>query len=451
MSVSRETIAAIRFGYGLGPGDPPPGGPEGVLAQAEAGARAGLLFPSDPMPARIDRIKALARANRRDRDSEQTRQLKRALRRYVMQDGARRIFQRALSPHGFFERLAAFWADHFTVSARNLGHRVLVPAYEIDAIRPHIMGRFQDMLVAVVQNPAMLHYLDQPQSFGPNSRAGKRRGRGLNENLAREVLELHTLGVGGPYTQTDVREFAELLTGYATRRGYGAFAFFPNRAEPGAETVLGRSYGPGRPSEDHAEDALRDFAAHPVTAKHLARKLAVHFVADDPPEDLVAHLEAAYRRSEGALPPVYAALLEHPASWESFGAKIKQPFDLVVSTLRATGLKMGDLTQHGDKTGRGALLALRNMNQPLFGPPGPDGWPEEAEAWITPQGLAARLTFAGNAGQLLARRTDLDPRRFAETALADALRPETTFVVGGAPDRWEGFALTLASPEFNRR
>jgi len=450
MAVSNATIGAIRFGYGFHPDQPAPDNPDALMAALRAGQTAPLLFDvpgSDDRRALLDEMIRLRKA----KDKEGRRKAIRKMRIEALRDVARRVHQRALSPHGFYERVAGFWADHFTVAGKNPGQLYFMPVFEPEALRPHIMGRFEDMLTAVAQHPAMLIYLDQVESFGPASRAGKRLGRGLNENLAREILELHTIGVGGPYTQRDVREFAELLTGYGTRRGYASFRFVRRRAEPGPETVLGKTYGGDPARAEHAVALFRDLARHPATARHLARKLAVHFVADEPDPDLVAHIAGAWQRSGADLPTVYAALVEHPAAWRDFGAKVKRPVELVASTLRALGLDARAAAMRIDQRPRAIFQALRTLNQPMFKAPGPDGWPEEAEAWITPQGLAARLQYASRAAQLITRARDLDPRRFAEATLRDTIRPDTAFAVRAAPDRWEGIAYVLASPEFNRR
>ncbi|MEM1161950.1 MAG: DUF1800 domain-containing protein [Pseudomonadota bacterium] len=452
MGISQTTVAAIRFGYGFHPAQEPAKNADQLLRQARAGARADLVLPVLGLADRRARLEDLIRTRRsRGRDSKAFREKRVAMRRDAVMEVEARVYQRALSPHGFFERLAAFWADHFAISANNAGRLFVAPTFEIDAIRPHVMGRFADMLSAVIQHPVMLTYLDQVDSYGPSSPAGKRRGRGLNENLAREILELHTMGVGAPYTQNDVRELAELLTGFGVQKGFQNFRYFPQRAEPGAETVLGKRYGgnPGR--AEHALAFMEDVSRHKATARHLARKLAVHFVADDPDADLVGQIEGAWRRSGGHLPTVYSAMLQHPSSWRDFGGKIKRPVDLIISTLRALGANRQMAETARARKRASTFQALRHLNQPMFQPPGPDGWPEEAEAWITPQGLAARLNYASKAGQLIARNGKLDPRQFAETALGDALRGETAFAVSAAPDRWEGFAFALASPEFNRR
>ncbi|MEM9140486.1 MAG: DUF1800 family protein, partial [Pseudomonadota bacterium] len=250
MAVSRSTIAQIRFGYGFHPGQRPPAGPEDLIASLRQARRAPLLLP---VATAADRRALLDRftAARKAKDKVQRKKIVRQMRGDAARDAAARVYQRALTPHGFFERLAAFWADHYTVAGRNPGQLYMLPTFEVDAIRPHIMGRFANMLTAVVQHPAMLIYLDQVDSFGPASRAGQRTARGLNENLAREILELHTLGAAGPYTQRDVRQLAELLTGYGVQRGYLKFRFVQNRAEPGPETILGKTYGGDPARADH--------------------------------------------------------------------------------------------------------------------------------------------------------------------------------------------------------
>lgn len=450
MAVSRATLAQIRFGFGRHPRQPAPSGPAALLAEIAPGAAAAPILALRTRQDRMETFRAL-RAARRSRNGRQSfRTIVRQIRIGAVDDGARRIYNRALSPHGFFERLVAFWADHFSISAKGTVLRLFVPLFEQNAIRPHVGGKFADMLIAVVRDPAMLSYLDQMASIGPNSPAGWRTGRGLNENHARELLELHTLGAGGPYTQRDVRELAELMTGHGIRYRDYAYHFFRARAEPGAEVVLGKRYGGYLPRPEHFFEALDDFSRHPATARHLARKLAVHFVSDRPDERLVRHIAAEWLRTGGALPAVYRAMLEHPAAWAGFGGKVKRPQELVVSTLRAMGIR-APTTGELEKRRRGVFGALRQLGQPMFRAPGPDGWPEAAEDWITPQGLAARLRFAGQVGRRMAHLPLADPRGFAERTLGDALRPETRRAVAAAAERSEGFALVLASPEFNRR
>lgn len=452
MQVRQSTIAAIRFGYGFHPDQAAPDGAEGLLTGLRRAASTKPLFAIDDRKARGRAIRDVLELRKREKGSANFRNKRKALRQRTTEDGAKLLLQRALSPYGFFERLAAFWMDHFSVAAGNGLHRATLPNFEREAIRGHVTGRFADMLGAVVQHPAMLHALDQPASVGPGSAEGRRRNRGLNENLAREVLELHTLGVDGPYTQRDVREFAELLTGYSINRKQFSFRFLPKQAEPGAETVLGAAYGGDPAQAGHAIELLEDLAVHKATADHIAGKLVAHFVADRPDPDHVRHVAAAWTRSGGDLPAVYSALLDHRGAWRDFGGKVKQPIDLVASTLRAMALTRNEAATAIKRNAREMMQAPAAMNQPLFNPPGPQGWPDETSAWITPQGLAARLKFASRIGLRLARGGNAaDPRRFAEQALQDALRPDTAFAVGGAPDKWEGYALAIASPEFNRR
>lgn len=350
------------------------------------------------------------------------------------------------------ERLSLFWFDHFTARGKT---GILAPAgfpYIEEAIRPNMSGRFADLLIAAVTHPLMLHFLDQSESKGPNSKAARkgRRMTGPNENLAREVLELHTLGVGGPYEQRDVRQLAELFTGLS-HDGTGRFVFRKRFAEPGAETVLGRDYGGGDPGLGPVLDALRDIAVHPATAHHIARKLAVHFVSDSPDPALVAHVSARFSESGGDLSRVYAALMEHPASWTEQTGNVKPPFDLVASACRALGVGDGQMRDLTPRDIRRALLRpLQQMGQPLLSPDGPDGWPEADTAWITPQGLSARLRWAMSAPAILC--SDLpEPATFVGTALGEETTEPVRFAARAAESRSDAIGLILASPAFQRR
>ena len=450
MTVAKTPMSAIRFGYGFHPLQKHASGPEELLDQlSDASTDPPTLAPTT-IDERRRSVGQLAKLRRSNASQQAIRDGRRELRRRAMQDGAVQLLNKALSPHGFFERLSSFWTDHFTVGAKNAAQAVFVPDYEQAAIRPYVTGRFADLLVSAIQHPAMLTYLDQVASVGPNSVLGKRTGKGLNENLARELLELHTLGAGANYSQTDVRNAAHLLTGFGVNRKTLSFKFFPQRAARGQFRVLDRTYG-GPPTPRHATQMLNEIANHPATAAHISRKLAVHFVSDNPSISLVKAIERAWRQTDGDLKSVYRAMVEHPLAWTEFGLKAKKPQDLLISTLRAMGLTAEHVEEMGTRGKIRILAALRDLNQPLYRPPGPNGWPEEAEAWITPQGLTARLDFASAVGQVLAKRTQIDPRRFAESALRDALAPSTAFAVGAAPERWEGLAYTIASPEFNRR
>lgn len=426
---------AIRFGYGLPASAAPPlAGPDRA-AETSPGVTLAELAP-------------LALAYRAAKKAKDEAAVKETLRQTdaLALRGAKAILARAIgSDDPFRERLVAFWADHFTVAARNRIERPL-PSVLIDAaIRPHVTGRFADMLRAVTTHPAMLVYLNQEASFGPGSPKGKRQKKGLNENLARELLELHTLGVGAGYTQDDVRELAELLTGLTV--GRDGFDFDAKRAEPGAETVLGLRYdGTGA---GPILQALDDLAARPETAAHLARKLAEHFVADDPDPALVGDLTGVFRETGGDLAAVAQALVAHPAA--AAGSKARQPFDFLVASFRALGVGPDMILALEPRSFRRLILdPLQAMGQPFQQAPGPDGWPEREADWITPQGLAARIDWAMQAPQRLARPLP-DPRAFLTAALGARAGEKLTWAVGAAESARDGVGLVLASPEFNRR
>ena len=454
MIPSIRTIAATRFGYGFHPGQEPPGSAEELLSSLRAGAAdpAPLGGPSPRERAAIfDRFADIRKRNKNDALRPQLKKAHHEIQAMFRRDVKERTLAPIRSPYGFFERLAWFWADHFAVRAVSAHPRTYMGRYEPDAIRPHITGRFHDMLRASATHPAMQLFLTQSNSIGPNSKHGLKRNVGLNENLAREIIELHTLGVGAGYRQEDIRQFAELLTGLSFDRTEGEMTFRRNWAEPGSETVLGRTYGGERAELGDIYLALDDLADHPATARHVCWKLARHFLSDEPPEDVVASMRDAFTATRGELMPVYEAMLSHPLSWETYGQKVKQPFDFVVSAVRAIGPSEDELRMLTRKKTKGARLdrPLKRMNQQVYQPPGPHGWPEEAEAWITPQGLTARIHWASALSRQVERR--LDPRELLRVALGDAARDETRFAATRAAERWEGLAFVFASPEFNRR
>ena len=351
---------------------------------------------------------------------------------------------------GFPERLAMFWANHFAVAVNKGGEvRVTAGAFEREAIRPHLFGRFEDMLLAVESHPAMLAFLDNQQSIGPGSRAGARSKRGLNENLAREILELHTLGVNGGYSQRDVTSLAAIITGWTIARGQqaargqplgapGTFVFNPNTHEPGAQTLLGAGY-PDRGVEQ-GRAALRDLAHHPATAQHVAFKLARHFVADVPPPALVARLAETFTRTRGDLSAVYLALVDAPEAWTQERRKMRSPLEYVVAMLRASG----------ERPKPQAIVGLlRALGQPLWNPSGPNGYADNVDAWASSEGLATRI----DAANLIAAssRGRGDPRQVARDALGVLLSPHTEQAMARAEDRKQALSLAFLSPEFQRR
>lgn len=451
-------LADIRFGCGRSPRIAPPQGVAAMLDGLHGPDPMADRFPIqrfDGFLVRVAESYALGKTRRQNEGTAAGVAAEEALRQLNLDARADQrawlvahVARRINSATPLRERLESFWADHFTVLGKAGPLRVATSPYIESAIRPNIAGRFEDLLIAAVTHPLMLNYLDQNLVAGPNSAQAVRQGkRGtLNENLARELLELHTLGVGGPYAQGDVREMAELLTGLAFTPEKGT-VFHRPLAEPGAETVLGRSYGGEGPAEladIHA--ALRDLARHPVTARHIAGKLAVHFVSDRPDPALVRAVEAAWNATGGDLVAVYEALLSHPAAWDPAPGNVKTPFDFVASACRALDVPEAALRQG---IGQRLVEPMRLMGQFWQLPSGPDGLPEEDAAWITPQGLAARVQWAFLVPQFLMRALP-DPRDFVEMALGGRALGEVRFAAAAAETRADGIGVVLASPAFQR-
>ena len=451
-------IAMIRLGYGLSPDSPQAVDADLLLASvATARPDADAIRMAD-IDARRQVENDLAAAARKPGSDKPTQRKSARMRRetiWMAQHAFQvRVARAVADPVGFGERLVQFWSDHFTVAGGNRFQSLIAAAHVDEAIRPHLGGRFSDLMFAAETHPRMLTYLNQSGSVGPNSAIARRRkddDLGLNENLAREMIELHSLGVGGDYTQRDVRQLARLLTGLSYRSGQDR-AFRPAMAEPGADTVLGVTYGGnGQASLNDIRAVIEDLAMHPDTARHLARKLAVHFVSDDPPADLIDRLAQTYRQADGDLSAVYVALAEAPELAAGFRQKARQPFDFVVAALRALGMRGGDLRQLDRRDSNGRLLRpLQTMGQRWAMPRGPDGWPESAESWITPQGLAARIDWSmRHPAKLLG---DLpDPRDFLRTALGSTASQSLQWAVPKAESPREGVAIVLASADFNRR
>lgn len=447
----QAALAVIRFGMGAGPDeiDRARVDPKGYVT-AQIGQR--------PLVADLPNTKARAALFRQYRekrnqakrgeaqlDETDLKAFQQDLRGTVREEVEARLMAGVRAEHPFSERLARFWANHFTVSARKGAVAPIAGAFEREAIRPHLFGRFEDLLLAAEGHPAMILYLDNHLSMGPNSPVGRRRGRGLNENLAREILELHTLGVDGGYGQTDVEGLAKLLTGWtvAPPRRFpdkaGEFLFLDPLHEPGRHQMLGRRY----PADGSAaaRAALIDLARHPATARHIARKLAVHFIADDPPPRLVAALERRFVDTGGDLSAVYQTLLDQDAAWDPVLAKVKPPEDYLTAILRLVAAE----TVPADRV----LGMMRAMGQMPMSAPGPDGWPDSAEAWANPDGLMRRVEFAQLIGERLAGGAD--PRRLARQAFGDLMSPATEQAVARAADAAQGTALALLAPEMMRR
>lgn len=365
----------------------------------------------------------------------------------------RRIALALAAPSGFGERLFAFWTDHFTTVPRSPHYVPLQVSLTDEAIRPHLGGRLADMLKAAVLHPMMLTYLDQTASSGDNSPYARNTpGAGLNENLARELLELHTIGVDGPYTQADVREAANLLAGAIYRIYNRGFFYDPNRAEPGVETVLGVDYPADSVAEIHR--MLDNLAMHPATAWHLARKLAVHFVADRPSAALVGLMASAYLDSGGALTAVYEVMARALVNRDPVGQKVRQPLEWIIAAFRGLGITASEMeTLPADIFETHVVNALSGLGQPFEQAPDPSGWPEDEAAWIGPQALAMRLSWARTAPLAIlgALGRDLpDPAAMIDgyfTFPPAALQLWSS----RAETRPAGIASVLCSPQFMRR
>lgn len=377
-------------------------------------------------------------------------------RRVLVDDIAVRVNIAVSSPTPMMERLVHFWANHFSISVGKPGTQFEAGPHEFTAIRPHVLGRFSDMLKAASLHPAMLLYLDQFQSIGPSSPFQQRRGgrtnaqgpKGLNENLAREILELHTLGVHGGYTQGDVTEFARALTGW-TVPGVGRVGRFaedqPSGAafvalahEPGARKIMGRTYAASESKQALA--ILDDLAAHPSTARFIATKLARHFAGDTPPPTLVERLEADFLHSGGDLASLTRTLIAAPEVWVPGPVKFRTPFEWLIATLRLTGAETLER--------RRIVGALTELGQVPWRAPSPAGYDDVAGSWAGPDALLRRVELAERIARdaptegVVARAQAAFPG-----ALSDATRTQLTRAESGR----QALALLLVSPEMMRR
>jgi uncharacterized protein (DUF1800 family) len=338
----------------------------------------------------------------------------------------------------FRERLVWFWANHFTVSTRRGQVAALIGPYMREAIRPHVTGRFADMLLAVIRHPAMLIYLDNAVSVGPDSQAGLRRHSGLNENLARECLELHTVSPAAGYTQADVTAFAKVLTGWSVelQRDEPGFVFRPRAHEPGDKRVMGQVFPEG---EEGGVQALTWLADHPWTHRHLATKLVRHFVADVPPPDAVRRIEGVLRDTRGNLLAASLELTRLPEAWTPL-QKLRSPFEYVIAAVRALGQPP---EWKPDLEG-----ALSTLGQPVFAAPLPNGWPDTATDWAGDEALLRRVDWAW---AVAGRVPSVEPALAADIALGELASPATLEQIRHAGSRREAVATLLASPEFLRR
>ena len=461
---TETVIAANRFGLGARPGDLDTidRNPEGWLIDQ-------LQGPSR-MPADLRRLPDTAelvveaqgiRRSQRRRDAGQAapdviEKFGSYIRRNYLEQINARYRVAAATDYPFHERLVHFWTNHFAVSADKPPIPAIAGLFENEAIRPNINGKFADLLIAAEQHPAMILYLDNQRSIGPGSTLAKRANRyrhdqqfGLNENLAREILELHTLGVDGGYTQQDVTTFAKVITGWsiggANDRGRfadgepGTFEFREAIHEPGSQTLLGKRYT--QQGLDQGLAVLRDLAVHPSTARFISAKLARHFVADDPPAEVVDRLTGVFLETDGDLAAVCQTLVESPESWREVAPKYKTPHDFVISAFRAFDHKPDDR--------RFLFGALELMGQAPFRPGSPEGWPDTAEQWGGADALYKRIEWSEAVGRFAG--SGVNPMDLGDAVLGPAFTPRSRKLVSRAESLSQGLTLFLASPDFQRR
>ncbi len=469
-----QTLGALnRFGLGARPGDRGRiSDPRGWLRSELEGAPPVIAAPEVASPTAI--AEALRAVRAAGQDQAKRQEARRHLVAIALAEGRACLTQRVTTDRPYVERLVAFWSNHLCVSAAaKVQVAPLAGSYERDVIRPHVLGRFEDMVLASARHPAMLIYLDNVQSIGPDSpgatRArGNRAQRGLNENYARELLELHTLGVDGGYAQQDVQELARALTGWSVggvgepgaggaapamgrpRRGAPSrttsgedeamtFAYRAQLHQPGARTILGKRYGEDGLAQ--GERAIRDLCRHASTARFVATKLVTHFVSDTPPASAVDRITKVFRDSEGDLRAVSSALIDLPEAWSAGARKFRTPQDWLVAVLRACGQREVDERE---------VAALRQLRHPLWSPAAPKGFGDSMQEWADPDSLLNRAELA----RTFARRgagSKVDPRTLldvVDVAAADPLRP---LVADTSITAAERVALTIAGPAFQWR
>ena len=367
-----------------------------------------------------------------------------------------RITHALKTPAPFLERWTLFWSNALTMAAKNLQTVQFPGPYEREAIRPHVLGKFSDLLKSSVLHLGMLVYLDQIRSFGPTSPAAalsarrpQGRSLGLNENLAREILELHTLGADGGYTQNDVTQFAYALTGWTVHglrnarptggQELGSVIFVPALHEPGTRTIMGQDFGAN--GANQARDILDWLARQPQTARRIAKAVATHFVSDTPPASLTDRLAQVFMRTEGDLQALAQALINSPEAWQPEAQKFKTPYEFLLSTLRASGTKEVSAAALRD--------TFQQLGQPPWRAPSPKGWPDTTDKWASPDAILKRVDWSNLAAEVISET--MSPTAFAQAALGESLTPATRLAVSRAQDARQGIVLILMSPEFQRR
>jgi uncharacterized protein (DUF1800 family) len=459
------TLTALnRFGLGARPGEAARiRDPKAWLTSQLEGPAPQLEHPSLPAPAGVAEAMRGLRQAQAARDEAARAEARQRVRALTLAETKAALEARLTSERPFVERLVAFWSNHLCVSATKGQVAPLAGSYERDAIRPHVLGRFEDMVLASARHPAMLLYLDNAQSIGPGSQVGRmsaqrRNARGLNENYARELMELHTLGVNGGYTQEDVQELARVLTGW-TVGGRGAaggplrglrqqannaddvemgFAFLPALHEPGARTVLGRRYA--QEGVEQGEAVIAALCAHPSTARFIATKLVRHFVADDPPAAAVDRVASAFSQSGGDLREVARALVALPEAWEPSRRKIRTPQDWVVAVLRALDTR---------EAPPNLAPLLGQLRHPLWGPASPKGWGDTVTEWVDSDSLMNRAELAHTIAERAGPR--VNPAALEELVDLPEGDPLPALLTDETIEASERLALAIAGPAFQWR
>lgn len=360
------------------------------------------------------------------------------------------------SPHSFSWRLLDFFSNHFSVSAQGGLMTPLAPTLEREAIAPNLFGTFAGLLIAVEKHPAMLVYLDNEKSIGPDSRQANylkknsKRTRGMNENLAREILELHTIGVNGGYQLEDIQELAKAITGWSVARpdkkeGHG-FIFRKRAHQPDQRTVLGKKYPDT--GENQGEAILRDLAMHPATARYVSWKLARHIISDQPPSDLVDAMKDRWLQTNGNLKEVLITLIQHPKSWQVEQQKLKTPREFLISVCRATDT-LAPRKKNTEQHHRMLVNTLTTMGHKPFGAGSPAGFADVSSAWDGSDALLTRIDWTNRWVESLKKR--IDPIELADRVLGQQLMGDSRTIINRAESRQQGLSLLLLSPEFMRR
>jgi len=434
---THPALALIRFGLGRRGDEALPADPEAwLLAQLDGSGSPnyppGIAGVADGLAA-MRQLRALRKVSKTKIDFKDD-----PVAQQVKADVAAECAQWLSAEDSFRERLVIFWSNHFTVSRRTGGCAALIGPFIREAIRPNVNGNFGTMLLAVMRHPAMLIYLNNAQSFGPDSDAGLRRHQGLNENLGRECLELHTLSPAAGYTQTDVTSMASILTGWSVKPTdpNAGFLFRPVAHEPGPKILMGHQFPEG---EEGGIEALAFLANHPATARHIATKLARHFVADDPPPALVDEITDRYIATGGNLPELMRVIIDSADAWQGL-TKLRTPVDFVCAGGRAVILNDNQTSRVG--------FVLNGLGQPVWNAPSPKGWSDLASDWIDPATLLRRVEYAYQLGGVA---RDQDPVELTNIALGPYAAPPLKTAVASAGSRQEAIALLFSSPAFWRR